>query len=66
MDDFARRMAALDAAEQLLSATNVRGISGRYRTQMDINRLFLKGARSCLDGGGGDDAAAPGDDSPAG
>ncbi len=47
-DELARRMAALDDAEQLLSSCNVRGIVADYRTQMDINRMILDEARTRL------------------
>lgn len=48
-DEHVRRLNALDEAERLLAAAKVRGIAGAYRTQMDINRLIIEGARERIE-----------------
>lgn len=48
-DDILTKLAKLDEAEALLNCTSVRGIANGFRTQMDLNRMILQGARSALD-----------------
>lgn len=47
-DNFQDKLAKLDEAEALLSCTSVRGIANGFRTQMDLNRMIMEGARSAL------------------
>ena len=47
-DDILAKLAKLDEAETLLSCTSVRGIANGFRTQMDLNKMILEGARSSL------------------
>ncbi|HEY0835503.1 MAG TPA: hypothetical protein VGE72_16490 [Azospirillum sp.] len=49
MDDFLKRMAELEAAEAMLSCASLRGIASDFRTQMDLNRMILDGARAALE-----------------
>ena len=48
-DDILNKLAQLDEAEKLLSCASVRGIASGFRTQMDLNKLLLDGARSTLE-----------------
>lgn len=47
-DNIQDKLAKLDEAEALLSCTSVRGIANGFRTQMDLNRMIMEGARSAL------------------
>lgn len=47
-DELLKKMAQLDEAEKLLSCASMRGIASDFRTQMDLNKLLLEGARTCL------------------
>lgn len=47
-EDILAKLAKLDEAEALLSCTSVRGIANGFRTQMDLNKMILDGARSAL------------------
>jgi hypothetical protein len=49
MDDFLKKMAALKEAESILSVASVRGVASGFRTQMDLNRMILDGARASLE-----------------
>lgn len=53
-EDILAKLAKLDEAEALLSCTSVRGIANGFRTQMDLNKMILDGARSALDTPAGD------------
>lgn len=55
-NDFVERMRALNDAEQLLSACNIRGIIAGFRPQAELNRMILEEVRRRVS----DDKAADG------
>ncbi|WP_448189551.1 hypothetical protein [Azospirillum sp. sgz301742] len=54
-DEILNKLAQLDEAEKLLSCASVRGIASGFRTQMDLNKLLIEGARNTLDQSKGSD-----------